>query len=264
MATATAMLNACRTEVGYREGRNNDNKYGIWYGMNHQPYCAIGLTWAAAKVGGLSAIGGRWAYCPWWADWFRARGRFSTTSFGRGDIVFFDWSGKRRRGYEQHVAIIESVSGDYVNTIEFNTTFGIAGNQSDGGGVYKRRRHKSLIVGVGKPNWTAERNVTPVVTIPARSNVKRTILVVDGVWGAATTRRLQEVLRVKVTGSMNSGTYVALATWLKQKPTGTFTLPMKTALQGRVGVAKDGVIGPQTVRALQKYLNRMASPIVSA
>jgi hypothetical protein len=253
------MLNACRLEIGYREGRNNDNKYGIWYGMNHQPYCAIGLTWAATKVGGLSAIGGKWAYCPWWADWFRSRGRFSTTSFKRGDIVFFDWSGRKRKGYEQHVGIVDEEDGNYIYVIEFNTTSGIAGNQSDGGGVYRRRRHRSLIVGAGKPYWAAERNVVSIVTIPARATVKRNILVVDGVWGAATTRRLQEVLKVKITGSMNAGTYTALAVWLKQKPTGTFILAMKTALQGRVGATKDGIVGPATVRAFQKYLNRIAT-----
>lgn len=253
MATATQLLNVARSQVGYREGSRNNNKYGIWYGMNNQPYCAIGLTWCAAQVsGGLTAIGGRWSYCPSWANWFRARGRFHSSG-QRGDIVFFDWSGRKRRGQEMHVAIVESVSGSYVHTIEFNTTGG-AGNQSDGGGVYKRSRHISLVVGFGRPIYTAESAVVPVPTVPGRIP-----LVVDGVWGYNTTRRVQQMLGVRQTGTMDTATFNALARWLGQKPVGKWSTPMKTALQHRVGVPADGVIGPQTVKAFQRYLNRNKS-----
>lgn len=258
MPTATQMLNEARSQVGYREGKNNDNKYGIWYGMNHQPYCAIALTWCAARVPGmLTIMGGRWSFCPSWANWFRLRGQFYTSNGQRGDIVFFDWSGQKRRGHEAHVAVAEKFEGNYVYTIEFNTVGG-AGNQSDGGGVYKRKRHISTIVGYGRPKYTRETNVQPVSARPVTkyNSVTITPLVIDGVWGPVTTRRLQMEMNIPQTGKMNSTTFNALARWLRQKPVNGWSIYIKTALQHRVGVSADGKIGPETVRALQRYLNR--------
>lgn len=257
MATATQVLNEARSQVGYREGRGNNNKYGVWYGMNYQPYCAIGLTWCASRIsGGLTAIGGRWSYCPSWARWFRNRKRWSRSTGSRGDIVFFDWSGLRRYGQEMHVGIVESVSGSYVHTIEFNTTGG-AGNQSDGGGVYRRTRHISTVVGFGKPLYASETKVVPIKTVstPYKSNT-RIPLTVDGVWGPTTTKRLQQELGITLSGVMNALTFQRLAKWLGQKSANGWTKAMKTALQHRVGVPADGVIGPVTVRALQRYFNR--------
>lgn len=253
MATATQLLNAVRAEVGYREGSDNFNRYGAWYGMNRVPYCAIGLTYAAFRVNGAAAIGGRWAYCPWWAAWFRSRGRWSDTP-ARGRIVFFDWTGEQRKGSEMHVAIVESVSGDYINTIEFNTEPGVG---HGGEGVYKRKRHRRLVVGYGLPYYTEEIKVVPIITIPPGSKPTHVILAVDGIWGRMTTSRVQEVLRVSVTGKMDRVTYRALAVWLGQPPHNGWTEPMKTALQYRVGVQQDGEIGPITVRAFQRFLNRL-------
>lgn len=251
-ATATQMLNAARAEVGYREGANNHNKYGVWYGWDNVAYCAIGLTYCAYEVGAQEQIGGKWAYCPYWADWFRRRGKWADAVPARGDIVFFDWTGRRQHGNEQHVGIVTGkVDSTHISTIEFNTTSG-SGNQSDGGGVFARTRHVSLVVGYGKVLWVPETNVVVVPTKPGK-----TVLVVDGVWGARTTARLQQVLKVTADGEIGPITLRALALWLSEAPTGSFTLRMKTALQHRVGVAADGVIGPVTVKALQRYLNRI-------
>jgi hypothetical protein len=241
-----------RAEVGYREGANNHNKYGVWYGWDNVAYCAIGLTYCAYEVGGASQIGGKWAYCPYWADWFRRRGMWAKSTPARGDIVFFDWTGRQQNGNEQHVgAVLGAVDSTHIKTVEFNTTSG-SGNQSDGGGVFIRTRHTSTVVGYGKVLWTPETNVVVVPTKPGK-----TVLVVDGVWGARTSMRLQQEIGATPDGELGPNSYRALAKWLSQTQTGTFTLRMKTALQHRVGVAADGVIGPATVKALQRYLNRV-------
>ena len=255
MTTATQFLNMARSQVGFREGADNANKYGLWYGMDHQPYCAIGLTWTAFQVGGLDAIGGRWYRVIPFAQWFRDRHRF----FGsgqRGDIVFFDWTGRQRAGSEQHVGIVESVSGSYVQTIEFNTTSGVAGSQSDGGGVYKRTRHISMIVGFGRPLYTPETDVAPLVTSVGYRSTDPVPLVIDGAWGPATTRRLQALLKIRKTGVMDGATFSAMSVWLGQTKSAKWTPEMRTALQHRVGAVADGVIGPKTVRAFQRFLNR--------
>jgi hypothetical protein len=269
MATATQLLNVARSQIGYREGRGNNNKYGIWYtkaihdgnNWNYQPYCAMALSWCAAQVSsGLTAIGGLWSYCPSWANWFRNRGRFHTSSPQRGDIVFYDWSGQRRRGKEMHVEIVEAVNGSYLTTIGFNTTGG-SGNQSDGGGCYRRTRHVSMVVGYGRPLYASESNVKPVVTVKTeyKNRTEKIPLVVDGVWGPNTTRRVQQMLRVTVDGEMGPITFRALSRWLGQGAHHGWTSHMKTALQHRVGVPADGIIGPITVKAFQRYLNRYDS-----
>lgn len=250
--TATQFLNMARSQVGFVEGARNDNPYGEWYGWNNVPYCAIALTWVAWKTNALDIMNGRWAYCPYWAADWRARGQWSRDVGRRGDIVFFDWTGKRRYGKESHVAVVESIiSSSYVRTIEFNTSSGASGSQSDGGGCFMRTRHISTIVGFGRPAYAPETAVRP---IGYKAHV---ILAVDGVWGPATTRRLQEVLGVTVDGEIGPETLNALAIWLGQTARGAFTLQMRTALQHRVGVQADGVIGPITVRAFQRYLNRL-------
>lgn len=247
-ATRSAYLNAAKAEVGYREGPRNANKYGKWYGMDGQPYCAMGLSWVAAQVGASGQIGGKWAYCPYWAAWWREHGQWSTTPL-IGGVAFFDWSGKRQAGREAHVGTVTAVGPSSITTVEFNTVAG-TGNQSDGGGVYVRSRGLGTVVGYGLPVWAPERATT---ALPAH----RVPLVVDGAWGRKTTLRLQEVLRVPRSGSMNPVSISAMAVWLRQQPTRTMTPTVRTALQSRVGVARDGVIGSVTVKALQRYLNRI-------
>ena len=40
-------------EIGYKEYQGNNNKYGVWYGMNNQPWCAMFVSWCADQVGAL-------------------------------------------------------------------------------------------------------------------------------------------------------------------------------------------------------------------
>ena len=51
MATALDVLNVARTQIGFHEGVNNSNPYGIWYGVPNAPYCAMGVSWCFAQVG---------------------------------------------------------------------------------------------------------------------------------------------------------------------------------------------------------------------
>lgn len=46
--TADAVVKAAQAEIGYKEGKNNDNKYGKWYGLNNQPWCMIFVCWCFA------------------------------------------------------------------------------------------------------------------------------------------------------------------------------------------------------------------------
>ena len=54
-----------------------------------------------------------------------------------------------------HTGICESVSGQYVTAIEGNTSSGTAGSQSNGDGVYRRKRKLSLVLGAYRPKYEA-------------------------------------------------------------------------------------------------------------
>lgn len=52
-----------------------------------------------------------------------------------------------------HCGICESVSGQYVTAIEGNTSNGNTGSQSNGDGVYRRKRKLSLVLGAYRPKY---------------------------------------------------------------------------------------------------------------
>lgn len=147
-ATVDQMIASAASQIGYKEGPNNDTKYGAWYGLNYQPYCDMGISWSAAQVGASDVVG-KFAYCPSHVNWFKSRGQWGTTP-RRGAIVFFSWN---RNGVADHVGIVE-VAGTNPTTIEFNTSSGAAGSQSNGDGVYRRVRNPYYIMGYGYPAYS--------------------------------------------------------------------------------------------------------------
>jgi CHAP domain-containing protein len=140
--SASLRLAAAIRELGYVEGANNDNKYGRWYGMNHQPYCAIFASWCDQTSGSPTDSfnqGVAYAYVPYIiADARLGYYGLSITSSPRpGDLVCYDWS---RDGEYDHVGIFESGNNSSWTDIEGNTSPDNNGNQSNGGGVYRRQR----------------------------------------------------------------------------------------------------------------------------
>lgn len=247
-ASATKVLNIARSQIGYDEGDNNDNKFGRWYGMNHVSWCDQFVSWVGDTAGAGEIIG-RAAYTPSHAAWFQARGRWGHTP-RRGAIAFFDFPDSVHR--IQHVGIVESVRGDRVVTIEGNTSSGRSGSQSNGGGVYRRVRARSLIVGYGYPQYGHESGVKRV---SRGSRGTRPPLIVDGVWGKLTTRALQRWVGVEDDGDIGPLTRKALQKKLDVSVDGDWGPRTHKALQDTLGVTKDGDWGKDTIRALQRKLN---------
>ena len=44
------IIGVALTQVGYTEGRENDTKYGTWFGMPLQPWCATFISWCARQA----------------------------------------------------------------------------------------------------------------------------------------------------------------------------------------------------------------------
>ena len=44
------IIGVAQTQLGYTEGYNNDTKYGTWYGLPNQPWCAMFVSWCARQA----------------------------------------------------------------------------------------------------------------------------------------------------------------------------------------------------------------------
>ncbi|MBQ6862690.1 MAG: InlB B-repeat-containing protein [Clostridia bacterium] len=44
------IIGVAKTQLGYAEGNNNDTKYGDWYGLPNNPWCAMFVSWCARQA----------------------------------------------------------------------------------------------------------------------------------------------------------------------------------------------------------------------
>jgi hypothetical protein len=121
----------------------NRQKYGVWYGMNGVPWCAIFCTWCDQTSTNPSTAlrrGSKYSYVPdiVWAAQRGLAGLVITSTPRPGDLVCFDWN----RDYVfDHVGIVEQGLDSRGNfkTVEGNTG---AGNWSNGGQVLRCNRNR--------------------------------------------------------------------------------------------------------------------------
>ncbi|GLY93136.1 CHAP domain-containing protein [Actinoplanes sp. NBRC 103695] len=209
--TAADVLRIARSQIGYQEGHNNDNKYGRAYGMNHVFWCQQFVWWVFSQAGAgvempKTAVT-RVAY-PWYR---KHRGLVRVRDAKPGDVVWFDFSGKLKP--VSHVGIVEkNLGGGRLQTIEGNTN----GKGSRSGGGVLRKVRSGRIVAIGRPRYTVSvrktgstdlrypghsigpgsRERATVRWIQARLNVwagtRRKHLTVDGEFGPHTTRMLKD------------------------------------------------------------------------
>jgi len=125
------MVDIAMSQVGYRErnsdgsyGNGNISKFGEWYGMNGQPWCAMFVSWAAEQAGVLGNVVPKHAYTPAGVDAYKARGLYATSDSGyiprEGDTIYFYSEKKGRIG---HVGIVVAYDPETqrVYTVEGNT-----------------------------------------------------------------------------------------------------------------------------------------------
>jgi hypothetical protein len=151
-ATPGAVLDVARSQLGTVEDSDGNTPYGAAYGMNGVAWCAE-FQWWVFREAGASDLIPKTAYTPTFYNWFVQKGQASRQP-RVGSLVFYDWPDSVPR--IQHVGIVEAVNEDgTLTTIEGNTTSGTGGNQSDGGGVWRRRRSQTSVVGYGHPAYAA-------------------------------------------------------------------------------------------------------------
>lgn len=149
------VVDVALAEVGYKELGNNDSKYGRWYGVNNQPWCAMFVSWCFHKAeqgSKIAAQGERgFASCDAGLKWFTNRNKIIPIGQAQaGDIVFFQFD---KDAQPDHVGIVKSnnTTLKYLQVIEGNTSNGSKGSQANGDGVYLRKRPYSLVMGVVRP-----------------------------------------------------------------------------------------------------------------
>lgn len=162
--TAQRVLDIAAGEVGYREGRNNANKYSAAYGVPHSSWCGYFTRWCMEQAGmhitqtGVGGTEPSSVFTPNGAECYQKLGRW-TPRHGlprAGYLVFFDFQGSENVGGNiDHVELVHSLNADgSINTIGGNTLDTDHGNQSAGGGVWRKIRQRSVIVGFGIPLYT--------------------------------------------------------------------------------------------------------------
>jgi hypothetical protein len=149
------VLDRAKFEVGYTEKNDNETKYGAWYGVNKQPWCAIFVSWCYDKAGLLDKVTAQskkgFASCDAGLKWFAKKGKIVPVGEAKeGDIVFFQFDNDAQ---PDHVGIVEKNMKRLkaLKTIEGNTSPNNKGSQSNGGGVYQKKRSYATVMAVVRP-----------------------------------------------------------------------------------------------------------------
>jgi len=150
----TQIEQIARLQIGYTETGNNDTMYGKWYGLNNQPWCAMFVSWCYAQAEQVEKIAAStkkgFASCDAGLKWFVKKNKLVPTGQAQsGDIVFFQFDTDAE---PDHVGIVIKNDGKkYLWCIEGNTAGDNKGSQSNGDGVYLKKRAYSLVMAVARP-----------------------------------------------------------------------------------------------------------------
>jgi hypothetical protein len=161
MGTAEQALDMARSYLGYREGpRNNETIFGGYTGYQYQPWCGSFVKFCLDKTGTTGEPSPVWT--PAGVRGYQNSGRWlprNSPTVQPGDVVFFDFGGSTAANATDHVGFVErletSTTSGSVICIEGNTSPGNSGSQGNGGGVWRRSRPRSIIVGFGRPRYSA-------------------------------------------------------------------------------------------------------------
>lgn len=179
--TAEKILSIARGEIGTKATAVKKCKYNTTYwgyevSASWADWCAAFIWWLFKQAGAEDMLFVKTAGCGVLANAFYTRGKFKTSGFKPGDIVFFHWSNARSESVPitytlDHVGIIERVNSDgTVTTIEGNT-----GNSAYGE-VMRRTRSLSVISGVARPDYATSTAVSTTTDSDKAKSAKPDII----------------------------------------------------------------------------------------
>lgn len=148
------VVDAAKSQLNYRETGNNDTIFGKWYGLNNNPWCAMFVSWCYDQAGLVSKVAAQtkkgFASCDAGLKWFTKKNKIVPVGQAQaGDLVFFQFD---KDAQADHVGICASNDGKgFLMVYEGNTSADTKGSQSNGDGVFLKKRSYSLIMGVARP-----------------------------------------------------------------------------------------------------------------
>lgn len=247
--TRGQVLQEARSHLGYTERGNNQTIFWAalkpeWQGS---PWCAAFVQYCLAKHGVRDLLDGVPLpyYTPSMESWARKNGRWIMSKDAQpGDVLLFTEKAT------VHTGFLEAQDGaNYVVAIEGNTSSGAGGSQTNGDGVYRRRRPRSWIRGAIRMDGLYGTTAAAPTGTPA-------LLTVDGEYGPKSVDALQWYLKIPRDGVMDRMDTREMQTWLSRERTGVLSRDDIKALQGKVSARVDGVWGPNTTVGLQRWLNK--------
>lgn len=269
--TAQQLLARELKEVGYCrwDDPEEGTKYGRWYakltgqkwfGTNGVAFCAMGQSYSFYDVG-QSAPGLPTAGCGDVRNAaIKQARRVDPKDAKPGDLVLFRWDGNvGDLSYSDHIGVCivnyPGRNGGQMQTEEFNTTI-----DGRSGSVGFRVRDYSVIQMVVRPKY---KNGSSGSNMAGK-------LKVDGIWGRATTLKLQEIVgapykdgkisrqnsdhRSKLKGCGTGWEWVAGG----ELP-GSQTIKLLQKAWGMPKSKQDGFMGPETANAAIKYYMKHGS-----
>lgn len=148
MTTRNQVLKLAADQIGYTERGSNITKYWADLKPSYQggPWCAAFVVWCLKECGSTLLLDGPSApyYTPSMEAWAKSTGRWKASKDCQpGDVLIFGGS-----SHATHTGFLLSQDGpNHVIAIEGNTSPGNGGSQTNGGGVYRRRRPRSWVRG---------------------------------------------------------------------------------------------------------------------
>lgn len=254
MTTACQVVDIARKELSTTEDPPNSNrtKYGAWYGLNGERWCAIFVAWvfAQAAMDLRKLLGPGIEYTPTLAALGRKLGlEVPRDQVRAGDITLLRFSGRNRI---HHVGICAEDGvkpGGLVVTIEGNTSAGVVGSQDNGGCVAQRVRPINSIACVLRPPFDACSTPTappPVFTEPQKVDLAAI--------AAALTRAKATTIEIGSNGEAVKWLQIGLnrggQILREDGQFGRQTRAAVLAFQRAHGLAPDGVVGPATWAAI--------------
>jgi len=145
--TRESVLQIAKWQVGVVESPANSNrqKYGEAYGLNGYAWCVM-FVWWVFRESGFNLR--KTASCTQLTNAYKAAGQWVTKDFKPGDIVMYDFTGKKSK--TEHCGIITEVGEGYIIAVEGNTS---ASNNANGGAVMERRRELKFVTGACRPMY---------------------------------------------------------------------------------------------------------------
>ena len=212
--------------LGYRESNNNSNKFGDWYGMPNQPWCAMFVSYCMSKAGVSQDVVKKFASCTIGWNWFAARGETRDKNFVP----------QRGNGMD-HVGLVDRV--------ENNTIYTVEGNHDDQVNQFNYPVGSNQIYGFVVPSYTGNEVVENSPDVPSSEMP----LLYKGTTGE-TVKYAQNKL---ISKGYSVGSYGADGIF------GSATEQAVRNFQADNGLSVDGMIGPATWGKLEDSTTVMPS-----